>query len=306
MAQTGTAWLLSLGWLAWALLRTSGGDRAFPLVPAVSFTPYVLGLAWIPILTGLLARSWPTTALAVAASVLLVAAVVPRTRRSPAGGADGSLLTVGSLNLLHGRADPGAVRAHAVGLDVLLLQELTEAGLDALLAAGLGADFPHRIVDTEPGTSYGGAVFSRLPATALPAVPGGFRQPRAAVTLPDGSVLIVTSVHLWPPSTSAAHVRQWHADLAALPTPAPLSLLGGDFNATLDHSAFRALLRRGWTDAGATTGRGLVRTWYAGRLVPGLTIDHVLVPRGVAVAGYDVRPVSGSDHRFVTVALRFP
>ncbi len=305
MVGTGVALVLSLGWLTWALLRTAGWDRGFPLVPAMSFTPYVAGLAWLPVAAGMVARSWPATILAAAALVLLATAVVPRGVGSavPTGGTS---VVVGSLNLLHGGADPREVRTLSIGADVLLLQELTDAGLVALLASGLGEDFPHRVVDIERGTSYGGAVFSRLPLTALAPVPGRFRQPRAAVTLANGYVLTVTSVHLWPPSTSRDDVRQWNLDLAALPAPEPLSLLGGDFNATVDHAAFRTVLHRGWTDAGRVTGRGLARTWYAGGLIPGLTIDHVLVPDGVTVAGYDVRTVTSSDHRFLTVRLRFP
>lgn len=305
MVQTGAAWVLSLGWLAWALLRTAGGDRGFPLVPAISFTPYIAGLAWVPVGTGLLAGSWPATLLALVAVVLLLWAVAPRTWGSTAP-AEHRPLVVGSLNLLHGRADPAEVRRLAAGVDVLLLQELTDTGLGALLTVGLGEAFPHRVIDTEPGTSYGGAVFSRLPVTALPPVPGRFRQPRAAVRLPDGSLLTVTSVHIWPPSTSPADVRQWHTDLDALPAPDELSLLAGDFNATLDHSAFRTLLRQGWTDAGSSVGAGLVRTWYAGGLIPGLSIDHVLVPAGAGVNQYDVLQMAGSDHRFLTVRLNFP
>ena len=38
-------------------------------------------------------------------------------------------------------------------------------------------------------------------------------------------------------------------------------ILLGDFNASIDHAPFRGLLGRGWDDAAATVGKGLVPTW---------------------------------------------
>jgi hypothetical protein len=65
------------------------------------------------------------------------------------------------------------------------------------------------------------------------------------------------AVHTNPPATSPAQVRSWEQDLAALPAPEPgvLRVLAGDFNATLDHVAFRTLLDRGYVDAARAAGR---------------------------------------------------
>ena len=52
----------------------------------------------------------------------------------------------------------------------------------------------------------------------------------------------------------------------------------------------RAVLDRGWQDAGAEVGKGLRPTWPVGRRVLGLAIDHVLVERGATPSGRVQRP----------------
>ena len=142
------------------------------------------------------------------------------------------------------------------------------------------------------------------------AVPGGFEQPTVRLVGEAGMPEVeVTAVHAWPPSTSSAWVRQWTADLAALPPPEPgvLRVLAGDFNASLDHAALRRVLRRGYTDASCAVGRGLTWTWAPlGVRFPRLVLDHVLVDPRIGVASVDVLPVTGSDHRAVVAELVLP
>jgi endonuclease/exonuclease/phosphatase family metal-dependent hydrolase len=104
-------------------------------------------------------------------------------------------------------------------------------------------------------------------------------------------------------------VRNWAADLAALPSPEPdvLRVLAGDFNASLDHAALRAVLRRGYVDAAQAVGRALTWTWAPLNWpVPRLTLDHVLVDPRIGVATVDVVAVRGSDHRAVVAELVLP
>jgi endonuclease/exonuclease/phosphatase (EEP) superfamily protein YafD len=102
----------------------------------------------------------------------------------------------------------------------------------------------------------------------------------------------------------------WRSDLALLarwcadPTPA---ILAGDFNATLDHSAFRAGTA-GCVDAAEQRGAGLVPTWAdrpAMRPV-GPQIDHVLATDGIEAETFAVHDIPGSDHRAVLTRLRLP
>ena len=120
-----------------------------------------------------------------------------------------------------------------------------------------------------------------------------------------GTGMILRNLHPAPPVTPDASSR-WESALDAIPPAGErMRILAGDFNATLDNRAFRSVLDRGYRDAGDLAGGGLDWTWSAGRLRR-LAIDHVLVPRGVAVERYQVFDLPGSDHNAVSVTLRLP
>ncbi|SEL27649.1 Uncharacterized conserved protein YafD, endonuclease/exonuclease/phosphatase (EEP) superfamily [Blastococcus sp. DSM 46786] len=302
-------------WAVWAVLRRTGTERGFPLVPALAFTPYAAGTAVLPLAVAVRARSRSATLLAAASTAVLAAAVRShRGRPAVAPPPEGRRLRIATVSLRRGLVPAEAVvelaRRHEV--DVLSVQELTPEAEQRLLAAGLAELLPHaHVVPARPGSepAASGAVWSRMPLGARSAVPGGFEQP--AVRLPGGPgpEVEVTAVHTRPPATSPAAVRGWAEDLAALPGPGPavLRVLAGDFNATLDHAALRAVLRRGYLDAARAVGRGHVRTWSPLRSpVPRLGLDHVLVDPRLAVAGCRFVPVAGSDHRSVVVDLVLP
>jgi endonuclease/exonuclease/phosphatase family metal-dependent hydrolase len=65
----------------------------------------------------------------------------------------------------------------------------------------------------------------------------------------------------------------------------------------------RRVLDRGYTDAADATGQGLVPTFPVGVLPSLITIDHVLLPRGVLVRRLSVDRVARSDHRAVIAEL---
>jgi endonuclease/exonuclease/phosphatase (EEP) superfamily protein YafD len=83
-------------------------------------------------------------------------------------------------------------------------------------------------------------------------------------------------------------------------------VVAGDFNATLDHAAFRDVLRLGYADSAAQTGNGLIPTWGPPDRAALLTLDHVLADRACAVLGYSVQAVPGSDHRAVFAEIQLP
>jgi hypothetical protein len=202
------------------------------------------------------------------------------------------------------------VRGHAV--DVLSVQELTPEAERRLRSAGLDELLPHDVViPARAGSvpSASGAVWSRLPLRAAGAVPGAFEQPTVRLEGSGGPDVELTAVHLTPPSASAEMVRAWGADLAALPAPEPgvLRVLAGDFNASLDHAAFRRVLAHGYRDAAREAGRAMIWTWAPLRPhFPRLAIDHVLVDPRIGIAAVDVVAVEGSDHRAVVAELVLP
>jgi endonuclease/exonuclease/phosphatase family metal-dependent hydrolase len=300
--------------LAWALMRTFGLERGFPLQAAIAWTPFVLPVAALAVIVAALLRRWRALACAGLAAGLLLAAVLPRVvggGHDP-GDADGPELRVLSTNLKLGLADPQSVVDLVAdnGIDVLCVQELTPGTLVALQRAGLHDLLPHRVAVPDH-ESHGSAIMAAYPLDELPSVePAGypFVMPRATVDVPGAAPVEAISVHPVPPTGPNA-VESWEQGLEALPEtgePGALTLLVGDFNATLDHRELREVLDRGYVDAADATGGGLTPTWPEDLARPGVTIDHVLADERVAVTDYEVHDLPGSDHRAVSAVLRLP
>jgi endonuclease/exonuclease/phosphatase (EEP) superfamily protein YafD len=304
---------LPVPWAVWAVLRLAGAERGFPLVPALTFTPYAAATGVVPLGAALLARSRAATVLAAGATAALACPVLARARRQPTP-TEGRRLRLVSFNMLHGRADAGALVDLVAGCDadVLTLMEVTPGGRDRLVAAGLRSLLPteHTLLPADPTRlGAGGSVWTRLPVLGRSRVPGSFEQPQLRLALPGGPDVEVTAVHAHPPLQFAAGVRAWEEDLARLPAPGGdvVRVLAGDFNASGDHASFRRLLRRGWVDAARAAGQGLRATWSpTGSPQPRLTLDHVLVDPRVGVAGLRVVHLPGSDHRALVADLRVP
>lgn len=303
----------ALPWLAWAVLRGTGAERGFPLVPAMSFTPWAAATSVLPLAAAVRARSGSAALLAAASGAVLASAVLAR-HGTPSPVPPGPRLRVATVSLRRGLVRPGPVLdlVRRFDVDVLSVQELTPRAEERLRAAGIGTLLPcAHVIPARPGSapSASGAIWTRLPAAAAGAVPGAFEQPTARIRLPGAAPIELTAVHTWPPATSPRSVRTWEADLEALPATDPdvLRVLAGDFNATADHAALRRVLRRGWADAAQRAGRGLSWTWRPLRLPwPRLALDHVLVDPRISVAGALLVPVAGSDHRALVVDLVLP
>jgi len=302
-------------WAAWAALRATGGDRGFPLVPVVAFTPYAAASSVLPVAAAAAARSAGGTLLAALAGAVLTGAVRGnRGTPAPVLPDGGERLRIATVSLRKGLVPAASVvelvRRHDV--DLLAVQELTPDAERRLHDAGLDRLLPHaHVIPARPGAvpSASGAVWSRLPLDRRAAVPGTFEQPSARVSRASGPPVELVAVHTAPPALSPGAVRAWTGDLARLPGPVPeaLRVLAGDFNATPDHGALRAVVRRGYRDAARAQGRGAEWTWRPLRLrLPRLALDHVLVDPRLAVAGCSFVPVRGSDHRSVVVDLVLP
>ena len=310
-----TAIAVALPWAGWAAIRATGAERGFPLVPAVSFTPYAAATAVLPLAVAGWARSAPTAVLSAGAGAVLAGAVLVHAGSAPTGGAgNGPRVRVASVSLRKGLVAAGPVidLVRRYDVDVLSVQELTPESEAALEAAGIGKLLPSaHAIPARPGRvpSASGAVWTRLAVLDRGAVPGTFEQPTVRLAVDGGPDIEVTAVHSAPPASSPSAVRAWTEDLAALPDPEPgvLRVLAGDFNATLDHADLRAVLRRGYADAARAVGGALAWTWRPLRLrFPRLALDHVLVDPRIAVASVDLTTVAGSDHRAVVAELALP
>ena len=301
--------LLVLPGLAWALIRLFGVERGY-LVQLFAFTPYVAAWAWAPVVVALAARKWLVAAVAAVAALILAACVLPRALPdADRGPSTGLQLTVMTLNMYIGQADPAAVvdlvRAHDVA--ILAVQEFTTTAERGLTTAGLDALLPHHsLADDEPFGTTGSGLYSRFPMTGPGSErgAGGNQQAYATIRPPGAGPLAVESAHPLAPYAKSV-LGLWREDLDREPGR---SILLGDFNSTLDHAPVRRLIRRGYRDAADAVGHGLLATWgpYAGRRIPPVTLDHVLVDKRIGVREVSVVPVRLSDHRAVIAELTVP
>jgi endonuclease/exonuclease/phosphatase (EEP) superfamily protein YafD len=294
----------------WALLRLLGIDNGFPLAATMAFTPYAAIAALLIAGVAAALSNWAASAVAALATLTLAAAVLPRALGSETVAVEGrETLRVPAANVHRGSADPDALVALVDRLhpDVLSVEELTPRFAAELEAAGLGGRLPQHLLEMA-GNSSGAGLYSRLPLQPLPAPERFlFRMPRARLTLPDGRAVRIVGVHPYPPQPH--QTPEWEEALASLPSGgrgAPW-VLAGDFNGTFDQSQFRAVVDRGYRDAGAAAGKGLEPTFpREGHLIPPVTIDHVLADHRLGVVEYTVEELIESDHRAVFAELVLP
>ena len=216
-------------------------------------------------------------------------------------------LTVLAANVLVGRADTGAL-ATVLERERPDLVSLPEAGPDYRdkllpLVAELGYQ---AWASTAPGTSDGeGVVLLAAARMGALTVTSG-REMRHRYLRATGGALGRRSFFAVHPEAPMGPMRtaRWESDLAHIArwcAESPGPIVAGDFNATADNAAFRAVLRH-CRSAADGTGQGLVGTFPAG--VPswcGIQIDHVLVPDGARP------PVSRSSRsRAATTARCWP
>jgi len=221
-------------------------------------------------------------------------------------------LTVLAANVLVGRADAGAL-ATVLERERPDLVSLPEAGPDYRdkllpLVAELGYQ---AWASTAPGTSDGeGVVLLAAARMGALTVTSG-REMRHRYLRATGGALGERSFFAVHPEAPMGPTRtaRWESDLAHIArwcAESPGPIVAGDFNATADNTAFRAVLRH-CRSAADGTGQGLVGTFPAG--VPswcGIQIDHVLVPARARTTRFAVLPIAGSDHRAVLAGISLP
>ena len=299
----------------WAVARLAGADRLrFAeawAVPLLSFTPQAAAAAWA---SALLLRGPGPAAAASLAGVALSATVGSRAIPSSQPAAAGPVLGVLTANLLVGRAaaDELVELVCRKRADVLFVQEFTDTAAANLERAGLGDLLSHRVMQPKAHGRSGSGIYGRYPLSGgPPARPESAARCTARLELPSGQSAQLTCIHCPPPKPpwSRHAAAQWRSHLSALPPPvgSPL-ILGGDFNATLDHAQFRRLLQRGYADAASQAGNGLTRTWGPRPDLPLtlLAIDHILIDRRCAVLATSAHRLTGTDHRALYAQLRLP
>ncbi|HWC83276.1 MAG TPA: endonuclease/exonuclease/phosphatase family protein [Pseudonocardiaceae bacterium] len=297
--------ILTVLFAAVTMLRFDGTDGGRLRSALLALTPYSLAAEVVLGVVGLALGHWWIGLAGLVLAGALATQVAPRVIPARIRG-DGPRLRVLSANLFVGRGDVKTVielvREHRV--DVLHLLELTPAAAEEFDRAGLFDLLPHKVFRPDSGGIGSGiAACHPLDELTLPG-PSLLAQPSARLTV-DGVNVEVVAVHPVPPTGDPA---AWKRELAGLPRPdeRTIRVLAGDFNATVDHAAFRALLATGYADAGLRHGAGLRPTWPARWFPPPVTIDHVLTDARAAVTDYRVCKVPGSDHHAVYAELALP
>jgi len=187
-----------------------------------------------------------------------------------------------------------ATYARGRGADIIALTELPPDGLRLIHQAF--PDFRCVLFDADQGNPFAVAIAARAPCPSS----GGGVNARYA----DIAGWRVVAVHARPPWNNArtnernAAIRQAFAFAAG----SPRSVLVGDFNATPWAPVFGT----------AETTRGLRRancglpwrtTWRSAIPGVGLALDQAFLTPAVAVAGCDIGPDIGSDHRPLVLAF---
>jgi endonuclease/exonuclease/phosphatase (EEP) superfamily protein YafD len=291
---------------ALAALRVAGFDGDWHTLVALALTPYAAAAGLVLGGLALALRRWWAGGIALVLAIVLAVLVVPRVSASEQREVGGKTLRVLASNLLYGQADPKAVvdLVRSQRIDVLNLVEMTPRVVDGLTAAGLFETLPYRVLHPAPG-AFGSGIVSRFPLKEVNLTgDSAAKQPGAEADLGDGVVAEIVAVH---PISPDVDTPQWEREMKDLSRPAGehgLRILAGDFNATLDHAAFRTVLARGYHDAAEERGSGLAPTWPSS--TPVVTIDHVVVDSRAAVLDYRVFDVAGSDHRAVFAEVRLP
>lgn len=253
-------------------------------------------------------RRWSGVAVAL---VVLAAAVWTQVPLyyGRAGDEDGRLVRVMQANLLFDGADPRALvdQVRERDIELLTVNELTPAAVDALGGEGLDRLLPHRYLS--PGrTAAGTGIWSRHPLSDTLEYDGYvLNQLSATAAIPDAGPVSVFAFHPVPPvydiDVWADELSRLHAILQNSPADRP-AIAGGDFNATYDHAQFRAMLSGRFGDAVVQACAGHLVTYPTDKRWPPLVgIDHILIAGGRAVA-VETLDVPGADHRALAASIR--
>jgi endonuclease/exonuclease/phosphatase (EEP) superfamily protein YafD len=294
-----------------ALLARETSTPWQPMLVVAAFAHQLLWAAPVGVALFALARRWYAF---VAAGMVLLLAVLTQAPLYVADdrSARGTALTLLQANLRVGSANPASLVATVTSrhVDILMTEELTNSERDRLLSAGLAQRLPYRFLVPLADGGGGLGIWSRFPLQNKRDNPGfelGVLSARVLVA-PDRPVNVF-AVHLLPPYPYVS--RKWVREIGrlrgVLARPAPLNrpiIVAGDFNATVDHAQFRALLTHGYQDAAEQCGAGYLASYPTDRWFPPMiAIDHVLTKRATAMSASTVS-MPGSDHRALLVHVR--
>ncbi|MFF4060343.1 endonuclease/exonuclease/phosphatase family protein [Streptomyces sp. NPDC001668] len=285
--------------------RLADTDGVTPVPQLLAFLPWLLAPAGAGLALALLTRWWPGTIWAAVVLGLLAWFIAPYGHGDEPDGRVLASLRVLTSNVEFGRAADALVTAVREEKPDVVFVEECEYGCSATLRRSLSGDYPYRR-SVEGAGSTGSVVLSRFPLKPAAGIPATMGMPGAVADV-RGHAVRLQLAHPMPPLPGQLDVwrrelgklRDFAASAGAAPT-----VLAGDFNASQDHAAFRAILDTGLRDAARLAGSGRTPTWPA-RTAPaiGAQIDHVLVSADFSAGDARFLDLADTDHRALLVDL---
>lgn len=291
------------------LCRAADLDGITPIPQLLAFLPWLLIAAALGLLLGTAAR-WPLgCGWALAAAAATGWFIQPYDGGTPPEphGPVLARLRVMTANLEFGQATDGLLTAlRRERPDLVAVQECDTECAETLDSAAVRAAYPYRSVALGDSAAAGSAILSRHPLTRAEGVRGTLRMPGAVVRI-AGQRLRMQVAHPMPPMPGQLDV--WRTELGRLRAYAAgrgeePTLIAGDFNATQDHAAFRAVLDTGLRDSARATGISRTPSWPSTTApVLGAQIDHVLASRALRPRTARFLELPHTDHRALLVEL---
>ncbi|WP_438491402.1 endonuclease/exonuclease/phosphatase family protein [Streptomyces asiaticus] len=294
------------------LCRAMDTDGITPIPQLLAFLPWLLVPAALGLLLSTAAR-WPLgCGWALAAAAATGWFIQPYDGGSPPSDAEPhgpvlARLRVMTANLEFGQAREGLLSAlRRERPDLVAVQECDTRCAAALDSTAVRRAYPYRSVALGDSAAAGSAILSRHPLTRAEGVRGTLRMPGAVVRV-AGQRLRMQVAHPMPPMPG--QVDLWRTELGRLRAYADgrgeePTLIAGDFNATQDHAAFRAVLDTGLRDSARAAGVPRTPSWPSATApLLGAQIDHVLVSRALRPRAARFLELPHTDHRALLVEL---
>ena len=302
--------------------------QAWPYMPiVVSLVPWFTLLAVIALICAIISKRVTSIVLAILAIGLQMfwqypffvsqSAKLPRAAIAAVSGAsintDDGYARLMTCNVYKGRADAREIvdLVRSEHVEVLALQETTDAFVDDLNRAGIASYLPYAQVSSSDGV-YGNGLWSASPLddpsdddvdSSASFMPGG------TVSFNGGATQVrFVSVHTTSPTND--YWQQWKRSLDELAKlrfdTSRRYVFMGDFNATYDHTPFRNILGNRFSDASRQAGEGLKFSWPANvDYVPSFAgIDHIVLDSGMQAGQVRTVKVDGSDHKALLAIVR--
>ncbi|MEE1926869.1 endonuclease/exonuclease/phosphatase family protein [Streptomyces sp. TRM 70351] len=276
-------------------------DGPAPLPQLLAFLPWLLVPGWLALACGFLARRALLSCGAVAVLAATAWFVQPYgPDRAAPPGAPHAQVRVLTANLEFGQATGALLdvlrreRPHLVAV-----QECDRRCAAALETSALRETYPYRVI-AGSGPAEGSALLSVYPLSDSGEIPGVLSMPGAVADV-RGVPVRVQVVHPMPPRLGS--MTAWREELAAVRRAAEdrgevRTVIAGDFNATQDHAAFRAVLDTGLRDSARLLGHSRTPTWPSATAPPfGAQIDHVLLSERLVPVDARFLDLPGTDHR---------